>query len=101
MHPTNLPAAVIRCANCHAVGTGPAVPNSIAPRLTRSWLIDLQSRRGGPPSRYDADAFCALLRDGLDPGYVLINVQMPRYRVSQRDCLALWHFLTEAQDERH
>jgi hypothetical protein len=93
-HPSDLPATVIRCANCHAAGNGPAVPNSIAPRLSRGWLVDWQSRRGGPPSRYDHDEFCALLRDGVDPSYVLINVQMPRYRVDARDCAALWHFLT-------
>ncbi len=99
-HPSDLPATVVRCANCHAAGSGPAVPNSIAPRLSHNWLVDWQSRRGGPPSRYDRDAFCALLRDGVDPSYVLINVQMPRYRVDARDCAALWHFLTEVTDER-
>ncbi|WP_337995265.1 hypothetical protein [Burkholderia sp. FERM BP-3421] len=99
-HPSDLPAAVVRCANCHAAGGGAAVANSIAPRLSRGWLVDWQSRRGGPPSRYDRDAFCALLRDGVDPSYVLINVQMPRYHVDARDCAALWHFLTEGSDGR-
>jgi hypothetical protein len=99
-HPAELPAAVVRCANCHAAGSGPAVPNSIAPRLSRGWLVEWQSRRGGPPSRYDRDAFCTLLRDGLDPAYVLINVQMPRYRVDARDCTALWQFLSGARDGR-
>ncbi|AOI38867.1 hypothetical protein [Burkholderia oklahomensis] len=94
-HPGELPAPVVRCANCHAAGAGATVPNSTAPRLTRTWLADLQSRRGGPPSRYDRDAFCALLRTGLDPAYVMINVEMPRYRLSERDCSALWRILNE------
>ncbi len=87
-------------AAARAAGAGAAVPNSIAPRLTRAWLGDLQSRRGGPPSRYDRNAFCALLRTGLDPTYVLINVKMPRYRIGERDCTALWRFLNEAPHER-
>ncbi|AOJ47779.1 hypothetical protein [Burkholderia thailandensis] len=100
MHPRDLPATVVRCANCHAAGASAAAANSIAPRLTRTWLADLQSRRGGPPSRYDRDAFCALLRTGLDPTYVMINVEMPRYRVSERDCAALWAFLNEVPHVR-
>ncbi|WP_311767615.1 hypothetical protein [Burkholderia sp. Bp8998] len=98
-HPGDLPANVVQCANCHAETTGPAVRNSIAPRLTRSWLVDLQSRRGGPPSRYDLPAFCRMLRDGIDPAYVLLNVEMPRYRISEGDCAALWRFLTHVPSD--
>ena len=36
---------------------------------------------------------CALLRTGLDPAYVLINVAMPRYTLNERDCTALWRYL--------
>ncbi|WP_415750327.1 hypothetical protein [Burkholderia sp. BCC1985] len=97
-HPGDLPSNVVRCANCHAPEIGPAVRNSIAPRLTRAWLVDLQSRRGGPPSRYDQEGFCTMLRDGVDPAYVLLNVEMPRYRISDGDCAALWHFLTGARN---
>ncbi|ALX16369.1 hypothetical protein P350_31610 [Burkholderia cepacia JBK9] len=92
-HPDSLPPRVVRCANCHAAGAGPAVPNSLAPRLTPDGLTALRARRGGPPTRYDRDAFCALLRTGLDPAYVLINVAMPRYTLSERDCTALWRYL--------
>ncbi|WP_323122062.1 hypothetical protein [Burkholderia alba] len=95
-HPSDLPAGVVRCANCHAAGQDARVANSIAPRLNASWLGELQSRRGGPPSQYDRASFCALLRTGLDPAYVLINVEMPRYRISDRDCGALWQFLDGA-----
>ncbi len=39
-----------------------------------------------------------MLRDGVDPAYVLLNVEMPRYRISDGDCAALWHFLTGARN---
>ncbi|KML60972.1 hypothetical protein VL15_07660 [Burkholderia cepacia] len=92
-HPDSLPPPVVRCANCHAAGAGPAVPNSLAPRLTHDWLTAPRGRRGGPLTRYDRDAFCVLLRTGVDPAYVLVNVEMPRYTLNERDCTALWRYL--------
>jgi hypothetical protein len=93
-HPNMLPGTVLRCANCHAQGRGPDVARSVAPRLDRAWLVEPQARRGGPPTRYDGAAFCTLLRLGQDPAHVLINVQMPRYEIGERECDALWRFLT-------
>jgi hypothetical protein len=92
-HKADLPPAVVRCANCHAVAAGPEVPQSLAPRLTRDLLMRPLSRRGGPPTRYDAASFCTLLRRGTDPAYVLISVEMPRYAIDADDCRALWRFL--------
>ncbi|WP_404823849.1 hypothetical protein [Burkholderia seminalis] len=94
-HPADLPEGAVRCANCHAAGRSASVLRPIGPRLTGRWLSELQARRGGPPSSYDRADFCALLRTGIDPAYVLINVAMPRYRISDRDCTALWRFLNE------
>ncbi|WGS47438.1 hypothetical protein LFL97_40510 (plasmid) [Burkholderia sp. JSH-S8] len=96
-HPADLPEGAVRCANCHAVGRSASVSRSIAPRLTGMWLSELQARRGGPPSSYDRADFCALLRTGIDPAHVLINVAMPRYRISDRDCTALWCFISKNQ----
>jgi hypothetical protein len=94
-HQMDLPPEVIRCANCHAEGMGPDVPRSNAPRLTRELLLMPQRRRGGPASHYDRDAFCKVLRKGVDPAYVMINEEMPRYTIADADCSALWRILTE------
>ena len=93
-HDVDMPSAVTRCSNCHAAGNGPAVPRSSAPRLTRSWLVDTRARRGGPPTSYNRAAFCTVLRKGVDPAYIVIDVQMPRYRLTDDQCAALWTFLT-------
>jgi hypothetical protein len=93
-HLVDLPPEVVRCANCHAVADGPDVPRSLAPRLTHELLLQTQRRRGGPPSRYDRDSFCALLRRGVDPASVLIGVEMPRYALDDASCRALWRYLT-------
>ena len=99
-HEMDLPPAVVRCANCHAEGAGPAVARSNAPRLDREWLLSPQRRRGGPPSHYNRDDFCRVLRKGVDPAWVVINEEMPRYTVDDADCSALWRFLTEDLDEK-
>jgi hypothetical protein len=98
-HRVELPPAVVRCANCHAVAGGPAVPRSLAPRLTRELLLRPQPRRGGPASVYDNDRLCTLLRKGVDPAFVLISVEMPRYAIDDAGCRALWRYLTGDADE--
>jgi hypothetical protein len=99
-HTNALPPLSARCVNCHAAGSaGPAsaasAPGSFGPLLTRRHLTDAVARRGGPPSRYDQAAFCRLLRQGVDPAYVLIARAMPRYDISDGDCQALWALLTD------
>lgn len=94
-HRTALPPDLTRCANCHSAGEGPAVERSIAPRLDREHLTGPRSRRGGPPSRYDAAAFCDLLRNGVDPVRIRVDQQMPRYLIDDADCMALWAFLSQ------
>jgi hypothetical protein len=93
-HLVDLPPAVVRCTNCHAAADGPSVPRSLAPRLTRDLLLEPQPRRGGPASRYDSKSFCTLLRRGIDPAWVLISVEMPRYALDDASCGALWQYLT-------
>ena len=93
-HLSDLPTEAIRCSNCHATATGPAVPRSNAPRIGRQLLLLPQARRGGPPSRYDVASFCVLLRKGIDPAYVMVDEEMPRYTMSDAECSALWRFLT-------
>jgi hypothetical protein len=93
-HLVDLPPAVVRCANCHAVAAGPEVPRSLAPRLTQDLLMRPQSRRGGPASHYDEASFCTLLRRGTDPAYILISIEMPRYAIDDGDCRALWRYLS-------
>jgi hypothetical protein len=56
-------------------------------------LTRLLARRGGPPSRFDAAAFCRLLRTGEDPAGVLLPKAMPRYELDDAQCGQLWRFL--------
>ncbi len=90
----DMPTAVTRCANCHAHADSASVPYSNAPRLTQQWLEQDRKRRGGPRSHYDVASFCTLLRTGVGPDRILINVEMPRYSISDADCAALWSYLT-------
>jgi hypothetical protein len=94
----DLPTKIVRCANCHSFGTSPPVPNSNAPRLSSQWLEQLRQRRGGPKSSYDATRFCSLLRTGVDPVHIVINVEMPRYQMTDEECRALWAFLTRTSN---
>ena len=91
----DLPAAAVRCANCHSHASSPSVPYSNAPRLTREWLQEDRRRHGGPRSHYDLAGFCSLLRTGIGPDRIVINIQMPRYALGDEDCRSLWVFLTE------
>lgn len=97
MHQGHLPSEVLRCANCHESEASPPVALTVAPRLDRSRLLGAKERRGGPASSYDLTAFCTLLRTGEDPAHLIVNVQMPRYELSARDCENLWHFLLGPQ----
>jgi hypothetical protein len=98
-HVADMPPTVVRCSNCHAVADGADVPRSLAPRLTRNSLLLPHARRGGPPSNYNRVGFCALLRRGLDPAFVMISVEMPRYTIDDVDCHALWRYLTGSGHE--
>jgi hypothetical protein len=99
-HSTNLPPEAIRCINCHrsdlkAEKRGAAKPaSSFAPLLNAETLTQPRSRRGGPPSRYDARSLCHTLRTGVDPVYIVMPSAMPRYEVSDDDCALLWAYLT-------
>jgi mono/diheme cytochrome c family protein len=99
LHPDNLPPEVLRCANCHDAAGSPPVLRTVAPALTRTWLIAPRERRGGPLTRYDAAAFCRLLQTGQDPANLIVNVQMPRYTLSEQDCDALWRHLVGPDHE--
>lgn len=90
-HAQAMPAAALRCINCH--GGGPGAAPGDAPRLDAVTLTRPLARRGGPPSVYDEQAFCRLLRTGIDPAAVLLPREMPRYRIDDHDCAALWRHL--------
>lgn len=98
-HVADMPPMVVRCSNCHAVADGPDVQRSSAPRLTHDLLLVPRVRRGGPPSHYDRDGFCTLLRRGVDPAFVMISVAMPRYAIDDANCVALWRYLTGSSHE--
>jgi hypothetical protein len=95
-HTETLPLEAVRCTNCHRRESQPPVEpatENFGPPLGGG-LARPTARRGGPPSRYDAKALCRLLRDGIDPAYVMIPQTMPRYTMNDRECEALWAFLT-------
>lgn len=95
-HEGTLPAVATRCRNCHEPAAAPAGPAGSGPYagvLTAASLTTPRPRRGGPPSRFDAAALCALLRTGTDPAHVMIATTMPRYDVSDAQCHDLWAYL--------
>ncbi|RQR26685.1 hypothetical protein DIE23_28965 [Burkholderia sp. Bp9143] len=94
-HDDALPPVATRCVNCHA-GRGSTGQDSFAPALTAARLQASHVRRGGPVSVYDAASFCRVLRDGIDPGDVMINETMPRYAFASDQCADLWRYLTRA-----
>lgn len=99
-HTIDLPAAATRCINCHAgVATTDALgAAAFATPLHAGTLLHAMSRRGGPPSTYDAASLCRVLRDGIDPAFVIVDQAMPRYPASDAQCAALWTWLTRPRD---
>jgi hypothetical protein len=93
-----LPLMAVRCINCHRAENQTRLSRVAAPQLNRSLLLDVQGRRGGPPSRYDEPAFCRLLRTGADSAYILIAREMPVYEVNDAQCTSLWAFLVEQEN---
>lgn len=98
-HTQPLPAGAVTCANCHRTQAGtPQVRapggRDTGPVLNATTLLARVERRGGPPSRYGREAFCRALRTGVDPAGVLLPRVMPRYAIDDRNCDALWRFLT-------
>jgi hypothetical protein len=102
-HDSDLPPSVVRCKNCHLVSNPPPVASAggsagltekLGPVLRSETLTRLRARRGGPPSKYDEERFCRVLRKGIDPAYVMLPSSMPRYTVNQQECQALWAYLT-------
>lgn len=93
-HATALPTQATRCINCHASdATAPPGPPTLGPPLTRQRLVSMQSRRGGPASRFDAASLCRALRSGVDPAQVLLPTSMPRYEATDAQCADLWAHL--------
>jgi hypothetical protein len=98
-HEHALPPEVVGCANCHLGASRATADGSFAPRLGRSTMTESRRRRGGPPSQFSAASFCRLLRTGVDPAYIIISRQMPRYMLDDGQRLDLWQYLLEQSDE--
>lgn len=93
-----LDAPAARCSGCHgANGRGGGEGRTVAPDLRGGALTTLTSRRGGPPSVYSRESFCAGLRSGVDPAGVQYSSLMPRYAIDNRSCTMLWQFLTRGE----
>lgn len=92
-----LPVAASRCINCHST---PALrPVDDRDRVpgpgTASALLASASRRGGPVFAYDATSLCTTLRTGVDPQQIWLARAMPQFRLTPRQCAALWAYLTQ------
>ena len=92
-HKSTLPPAAAKCTNCHSSGDEP-LAQSLGPLLNRRSLTEMQSRRGAPPSRYTEATFCRILRTGVDPAYIFIAQEMPRYVIDDSRCRDLWAYLS-------
>lgn len=103
-HADALPAEALRCVNCHARQPTPAPPlgdprislrrsGSFGPVLDAAWVAGERSRRGAPPTTYDAARLCVALREGLDPAQVQLSRTMPLFELSDADCRGLWAYL--------
>jgi hypothetical protein len=91
-HGASLPPRAVVCAGCHEAA--PVAQAGGAPFSTR--LADLsrtRARRGGPASAYTAESFCRALREGVDPGAVMLDRLMPRFDLTAEQCGALWIYL--------
>lgn len=104
-HHDALPSEVVQCQNCHKLeadappkpapaGTPSALVETVGPTLGPVLLTHLTARRGGPASEYTPDAFCRLLREGIDPTQIMIPQLMPRYTLTDAECNALWSYIT-------
>lgn len=94
-HTDVLPGSASRCSNCHRTqAAGAASAPSFGPLLEARTLTARIARRGGPPSAYNATALCKLLREGIDPAWVMVAPAMPRYDASDAQCQALWAHLS-------
>ena len=98
-HERPLPAELVACANCHLAGSRSALDTAIGPRLEKSTMTEAGRRRGGPPSRFTSTTFCRVLRTGVDPAYIVISRQMPRYDLRDDQCFSLWQYLVGLGDE--
>lgn len=86
--------------NCHGTGAVAPTNRDAAPALDRALLVEARVRRGGPPAAYDLEAFCKVLRTGVDPVHVLIAREMPVYQLDDGACSALWRFLTDEKPDK-
>ena len=106
-HDEPLPADAAQCQNCHRLESEPVASvapkadqttaqpvETVGPKLGPASLTRAAKRRGGPASAYTAEAFCRLLREGVDPAQIVIPQLMPRYTLSDAECNALWAYLT-------
>lgn len=94
-HQDRLPPQVARCINCHAPVQSSSTRTESAPSLSSAALLQSRARRGGPAFAYGRESFCTTLRSGVDPEHVILNRAMPRFDISNEQCLALWLYLTE------
>ena len=93
-HDQTLPPPVVRCANCHASASMPRRVGVQAPRLDARFLTGPRQRRGGPPTAYEQESFCRVLREAVDPGFILVAREMPVYVLSDAQCASLWSYLS-------
>ena len=95
-----LPSRLSHCSGCHESSLTGRLDRSAALRLDRSTLLSTKKRRGAIPSAYSRDAFCRVVRTGVDPVFVMVAREMPRYEVDEVQCSSLWSYVTDRSELR-
>lgn len=99
-----VPAAVVRCANCHGADGRGRSEGGVRPpditwrRLSAPAMARAASAREHPP--YDEASFMRALTEGIDPAGNRLDPAMPRFVMSMRDLKDLAAYLQRIEDDR-
>jgi len=99
----DLPVEASRCVNCHISDQASQASEIkkktqvFGPRLNQGTLLNKKSLRGGPAFSYTPKSFCRLLKTGIDPNHIMSKRSMPRYKISNKDCKAIWQYVVNIQ----
>ena len=99
-HTDFLRPELVRCVNCHTVEKEEnfafnATTSIALSKLSLAGLSKARFKEGEPPSRYTVEKFCRLLHSGVDAAEVIVVREMPRYKLMNQECQALWLYLID------
>lgn len=100
---TPMPAAVVRCANCHGEDGRGRAEGGVRPpditwrRLSAPYAQRLENGREHPP--YNEATFGRALTLGIDPAGNRLDQAMPRFVMSMRDLADLTAYMKRIEDD--